>query len=539
MQTRSPLRFKGYVRGVRTFALLAVTAATFSLMPVSMTEAQTITAVMHSPIRILDPIITTAHIVRNHGYMIYDTLLSMDSKYQPQPQMADYKTSDDGLTYTFTLRDGLTWHDGTPVTAQDCVASLKRWGSRDAGGQMLMDHLDSLTAVDERTFELKLKTPFADTLEMIAKPSAVPAFMMPARVAATPSSEAVKETVGSGPFKFVQSEYVPGVKTVYEKFAEYVPRKEPADWLAGGKVVNVDRVEWITMPDAQTAVSALNSGEIDYLEALPLDLLPIVESNDDIQVTVFNELGSQTMGRLNFLYPPFDNLKVRQAALLALDQDNVLQAFIGNKDYYTPCASMYGCAVPYETEAGSPASLTKGAEPEKARALLKEAGYDGKPIVIMHPTDVTTVSAQPVIAAQMLRKAGFTVDLQPMDWQTLVGRRASMNAPADGGWNMFFTNWVIPEVWTPLVNPMINGRGKEGWFGWPDDPKLEELRTTFSQASTPEERKKAAEAVHQRAMEEVIYLPLGSYKSPAAMSKKLTGLIKAPVPVFWNLSKAD
>jgi len=539
MHTRSPLRLNRFVRSALSLALLASAAAAFSALPVADVQAKTITAVMHSPIRILDPIITTAHIVRNHGYMIYDTLLSMDSKYQPTPQMAEYKISDDGLTYTFTLREGLKWHDGAAVTSEDCIASLKRWGSRDAGGQMLMDRTASLTAVDARTFELKLKAPFADTLDMIAKPSAVPAFMMPARVAATPSSEAIKENIGSGPFKFVQKEYVPGVKTVYEKFTDYVPRKEPADFLAGGKVVKVDRVEWVTMPDAQTAVSALNSNEIDYIESPPLDLLPILQNNDDLQITVFNELGSQTMGRMNFLYPPFDNLKIRQAALLALDQESVLQAYIGNKEYYTPCASMYGCGVPFETSAGAPPSLTKGAEPEKARALLKEAGYDGKPIVIMHPTDVSTVSSQPVIAAQLLRKAGFTVDLQPMDWQTLVSRRASTNAPANGGWNMFFTNWVIPEVWTPMVNPMINGRGKEGWFGWPTDPKLEELRTAFTTAKTPDERKAAAAAVHQRAMEQVIYVPLGSYKAPAAMSKKLTGLVKAPVPLFWNLSKAD
>jgi len=462
----------------------------------------------------------------------------MDSKYQPQPQMAEYKVSPDGMTYTFTLREGLTWHDGKPVTSEDCIASLKRWAARDAGGQMLMDRTASLTAVDARSFTLTLKTPFADVLETIAKPSAVVAFMMPARVAATPPSEAIKENIGSGPFRFVQAEYVPGVKTVYEKFTAYVPRKEPADFLSGGKVVNVDRVEWVTMPDAQTAVSALSSGEIDYIESPPLDLLPILQANDEINISVLNELGSQTMGRLNFLHPPFDNLKVRQAAMLALNQEAFLQAFIGNAEYFTVCGSMYGCGVPYESAAGTPEALLKAGDPARAQALLKEAGYDGKPIVLMHPTDVSTVSTQPVVAAQLLRKAGFTVDLQPMDWQTLVSRRANPAAPGAGGWNMFFTNWVIPEVWTPLVNPMINGRGKDGFFGWPTDPELEALRNTFTTANTPEARKTAAANVHKRAMENVIYIPLGSYKIPTATRKTVSGLVKSPAPVFWNIKLA-
>ncbi|MDR4308250.1 ABC transporter substrate-binding protein [Chelatococcus sambhunathii] len=501
----------------------------------------TVKAVMHSAINILDPIVTTAHISRNHGYMVYDTLLSMDSKYQPKPQMADFKVSDDKLTYVFTLRDGLLWHDGQKVTAEDCVASLKRWAARDAGGQMMMDSVESLTATDEKTITLKLKKPFRYVLELLSKPSSLVAFMMPKRLAETPPNEQIKEQIGSGPFRFVASEYRPGDRVVYEKFKDYKPRPEPADWLAGGKTVKIDRVEWINMPDQQTAVNALMTGEIDYYEQVPVDLLPLVQgAPDDVRVGAFNELGYQTMGRMNFLYPPFNDIRIRRAALLALNQESVLQAMIGNPDYFKTCPSFYGCGTPLSTDVGDGAkTIGKGGDVEKAKALLKEAGYDGTPIVIMHPTDTPSTSTQPVVATELLRAAGFKVDLQPMDWQTLVARRASQKPIAEGGWNMFFTNWVIPEIWNPIVNPMINGRGKKGFFGWPDDAELEAMRAKFAQAETDADRKKIADEIQIHAYDQVTYVPLGQYVAPAAWRTKIDGVVKAPVPVFWNMEKKD
>jgi peptide/nickel transport system substrate-binding protein len=498
-------------------------------------EPRTLKAVMHSGIRVLDPVITTAHITRNHSYMIYDTLLGIDETYKPQPQMADWKISDDGLTYTFTLRNGLKWHDGAPVTAEDCVASLKRWAKKDGGGQMMMDYTASLEATDAKTITLKLKEPFSYVLELISKPSAIPAFMMTKRVAETPPDKAIEEHIGSGPFKFVASEFQPGVKIVYERNTEYVPRSEPASVTSGGKVAKLDRVEWVTMPDAQTAVNALNSGEIDYIEQPPIDLLPLMAANSDIVIDVFNKLGQQTMGRMNWLNPPFDNPKVRRAAILALNQKDILAALIGNDKYSLVCVSMYGCGSPLETKAGADGLLT-ASNPEAAKALLKEAGYDGKPVVIMHATDVTTLATQPVVATQALRNAGFTVDLQPMDWQTLVSRRASQKPLSEGGWNMFFTNWVIPEVWNPIGNPMLNGRGKTGaWFGWPDDPELEKMRVEFVKAKSDDERKAIADRIQKHAYDVGNYIPLGQYLLPSAWNKKVTGVLYSPVPLFWNV----
>jgi len=430
---------------------LSALALWVGLATPSLAAGKTITAVMHSDLRIIDPGFTTAYITRDHGYMVYDTLLATDSNFKIQPQMADWKVSDDKLTYTFTLRDGLKWHDGAPVTAEDCVASLKRWGRNDSMGQKLMDFTASIEASDEKTITLKLKEPYGLVLESIGKPSSYTPFMMPKRLAETPAGQQIKEQIGSGPFKFVQAEFQPGVKAVYEKNADYVPRKEPPSWTSGGKVVKVDRVEWITMADAQTAVNALQSGDIDLMENPPFDLLPVLTANKDLKVDILNKLGFQTLGRMNFLYPPFDNVKVRRAALMAINQKDVLDALVGNPEYYKICGAFFVCGTPLATEEGSE-SLVKGNGMAEAKKLLAESGYDGTPVVIMAPGDVVTLKAQPIVSAQLLREAGFKVDVQATDWQTVVARRASQKPPKEGGWNMFFTNWVGADVVNPIVN---------------------------------------------------------------------------------------
>jgi peptide/nickel transport system substrate-binding protein len=506
----------------------------------SLADAKTITAVMHSDLRVTDPIITTAYITRDHGYMVYDTLLATDSNFKIQPQMADWKVSDDKLTYTFTLRDGLKWHDGAPVTAEDCVASLQRWGKRDGMGQKLMSFTASIEATDAKTITLKLKEPYGLVLESIGKPSSVVPFMMPKRIAETPADKAISEQIGSGPFKFMQAEFQPGVKAVYEKNKDYAPRKEAPSWTSGGKVAKVDRVEWITMADAQTAVNALQSGDIDFMENPSFDILPVLAANKDLKIEALDKIGFQTVGRMNFLYPPFDNLKVRRAAFLALNQKDILDAMVGNPEYYKLCGAIFMCDTPLASEAGSE-TLVKGNGKAEAKKLLAESGYDGTPIVIMAPGDVVTLKAQPIVAAQLLREAGFKVDVQATDWQTVVTRRASQKPPKEGGWNMFFTNWSAADVINPIASLPTSGKGKNGaWFGWPEDAKLESMRDAYARSTSPDEQKKIAADIQAYVLEQVIYLPLGQYKAPSAWRKSLSGVLDGPAtPVFWNVDKSE
>jgi len=517
-------------------AIVLSAASAFAAPP----NAKTITAVMHSDLRILDPIFTGAYIVRDHGYMVYDTLLGTDANFNVRPQMADWKVSDDKLTYTFTLRDGLKWHDGSPVTAEDCVASLKRWSKNETSGQILMDFTASLQAADEKTITLKLKEPYALVLEAIAKPSSVVPFMMPKRLAETPSNQQIPEQIGSGPFKFIKAEFQPGVKAVYERNKDYVPRKEPPSGTAGAKVVKVDRVEWIAMPDAQTAASALQAGDVDFVENVPFELVKTLAANRDLKLETLDKLGFQNLGRMNFLHPPFDNVKVRRAAFLALNQQDVLDAQVGDPKYYQICGAVFGCGTLLATDVGSE-TLVKGNGMAEAKQLLAESGYDGTPVVIMAPTDALPYKTQPIVAAQLLREAGFKVDLQAMDWQTLVARRTSKKPPQEGGWNMFFSNFNIADVVDPAVNELISGRGTKGaWWGWPEDAKVEAMRDAFVRSSSPEEQKRIATDIQREVYDQVLYIPLGQWRRVAAWRKSLSGVLEGPAtPAFWNVDKSE
>jgi peptide/nickel transport system substrate-binding protein len=528
------------MRSATARVALSVLALSAALTSQAFAAGKTITAVMHSDLRVIDPLFTTAYISRDHGYMVYDTLLATDANFKIQPQMADWKVSDDKLTYTFTLRDGLKWHDGAPVTAEDCVASLKRWGRADGMGQKLMDFTASIEAADAKTITLKLKEPYGLVLESIGKPSSMVPFMMPKRMAETPAGQQMKEQIGSGPFKFVTAEFQPGVKAVYEKNTDYVPRKEPASWTSGGKVVKVDRVEWITMADAQTAVNALQSGDIDFMENPAWDILPVLETNPDLKVETLNKFGFQTLGRMNFLLPPFDNVKVRRAALLAMNQKDVLDALVGNAKYYQTCGAFFVCNTPLATEEGA-GSLAKGGAMAEAKKALAESGYDGTPIVIMAPGDVVTLKAQAIVAAQLLREAGFKVDAQATDWQTVVSRRTSQKPTNEGGWNMFFTNWAAADVMNPVANFSVGGRGKNGgWFGWSEDAKIEALKDTYVRSSSPDEQKKLAVDIQKEAYDQVIYIPLGQFLIPSAWRKSLSGVLDGPAtPIFWNIDKSE
>ncbi|SFD77745.1 ABC transporter substrate-binding protein [Salipiger profundus] len=498
-------------------------------------SAETLRVVMQSGLRITDPIMTTAYLTRDHGYMIYDTLLGLDEDYNIKPQMADWTVSDDGLVYTFTLREGLLWHDGAPVTSADCIASIKRWAEVDGTGMPLMTMVEDMVAVDDSTFEIRLSQPTGLLLAGLSKLSSRAPFMMPERLASIPASEPIGEFVGSGPFRFVEAEFQPGLKVVYEKNQDYVPRDEPASWTAGGKVVNVDRVEWLTMPDQMTAVNALSNGEVDYIQQLPFDLMPILEGNPDVKVEVLDKLGNWTYFRMNHLYPPFDNKQIRQAAIAAVAQDDVLQALVGNPDYYATCAAVMGCGTPNGDEYGK--EWVVDADMDMAKQLLEEGGYDGTPIVILQPTDLAIVAPQPIVIADALRKAGFNVDLKTMDWQSVIAQQGNQKPASEGGWDIFSTAASLATAGEPFGNTTLSTAGRASWAGWPDVPEIEALRLEYAAAPTQEAQAGIAKEIQKLAIDEGVVGPLGTFQVPAAFSSEWEGFLPAPVTLFWNAQK--
>jgi peptide/nickel transport system substrate-binding protein len=519
--------------------LLGVTAWAMAAEP---KQGGTLKFIPQANLQVLDPIWTTAYITRNHGYMVYDVLFALDAQLHVQPQMVDtWEVSTDGLHYTFSLRQGLQFHDGTPVTAEDAVASLRRWGQKDALGKQLMRATAQLAAVDNTTFRLDLKEPFALVLDALAKPSSNVPFIMPARLARTPADEQIKEVIGSGPFKFVPEEWQPGHRVVYVRNPDYVPRAEPASFGAGGKQVYVDRVEWLNIPDRATASAALTAGEVDYWEDPPVDFVSQLEKNPNITVGFVDAMGTQGWLRPNHLYPPFSDKRARQALLYILDQETYLRAAIGNPKFWRKCAAYFICGSPWESEAGAE-PFTKPREAnvswlylEKAKQLLKEAGYDGRPVVLLDPTDRPDIHAATLVTRELLTKAGVNVDLQPMDWSTLVSRRAEKKPPAEGGWNLILTWWLAADVFSPAINAGVASDCDQAWFGWPCSEQMEKLRAEWVRTQDSAKKKELTDEIQRLAYEEVPYVSWGQWSLPAAYRTYVKGVLPFPAPIFWNV----
>ncbi|MDX6751228.1 ABC transporter substrate-binding protein [Geminicoccaceae bacterium 1502E] len=514
-------------------ALVALAAG--GLAAEARAEGTVIRSIPIGNLKVLDPIWTTAYITRNHAYMVWDTLFALDENNEPKPQMVeDWTVSDDRLVYTFTLRDGLKWHDGAPVTAEDCVASLRRWAARDGMGQALMSFTESLEALDDQSFELTLTQPVGFVLDALGKIDSNVPFMMPKRLAETDPNEQISEVIGSGPFRFVADEWIPGSKVVYEKFEDYKPRAEPASKAAGGKVVHVDRVESIYMPDAGVAVQAIASGEIDLHESPPTDLLALVESNPDVVVRPNDPQGYQLFMPLNHLNPPFDKKEARQALLWGTSQEEYMAGVIGDARRYQTCPAVYGCGGTAESSAGSEALMTL--DVERAKKLLADAGYAGHRVVLMDPADNPTLHPAALMGVQTLRRMGLDVDVQAMDWSTLVQRRASKAPIDEGGWNTFITNATVTGIANPLIHNFVKNCEQAG-YGWSCDERVQKLNQQWALETDSDKRKELIDELQRVHLDNVTYVPLGQYRPAIIYRKELSGVIPGPVLFYWNIEK--
>jgi peptide/nickel transport system substrate-binding protein len=421
------------------------------------------------------------------------------------------------------------------VTAEDCIASIRRWGARDSMGQKLMQFTRELAAIDSQTFTLVLKEPYGLVVESLGKPSSSVPFIMPRRVAATPPDKQIEDFTGSGPFVFRRDLWRPGEKVVYEKFAGYKPRPEPASGLAGGKAVHLDRVEWVVLPDIQTAVNALLSGEIDLVQQPPFEMLPLIEAGKATEVIDLNRFGTHYAFRFNTLHKPFDDPRVRLAVLYALNQRDFLVAGVGDPKYFKECKALFACGTPLATDKGFEDKLNS--DFAKSKALLQEAGYDGTPVVLLHATDTNAGRLTPIVKS-LLERGGFKVDMQATDWQTVLARRSRKEPPSAGGWHGFMTTLVAADILDPVMSFFTAASCEKAAIGWPCDAKIEALRDDFARTTDPARRKVLAEAVQVRLAEFPTYVPLGQFNQPVARRTSVSGNLEAPATVFWNVRKA-
>ena len=529
---------------IQTLARRTVLAAAAVLAAPAVTLAAGRTTLRFTPqqdLVVLDPVTTTAYTARNHGYMVYDTLYGMDGQFQPQPQMLEgHAVADDGRTWSLTLRPGLRFHDGTPVLARDCTASIRRWARRDPFGATLMDATEELSAADDRTIRFRLKHPFPLLPLALGKAGVPMCAMMPERLARTDPFTAVSEMVGSGPFRYVANERVPGSLNVYARFDGYVPRPDgPREWTAGPKDVHFDRVEWAYIPDPATATSALINNEATWQEYAYADQLPLLKRARNVRVQTNDRTGFVNMMRLNFLQPPFDNPAIRRALWSAIDQTETMQAIVGTEDpeLIRNPLGFFGPGTPMASDAGMQA-LTSPRSPARARQALKDAGYDGETVLLMVPSTSPALSALGQVTAAMLKGAGMTVDMYPIEFNAMLTRRNRKTPVADGGWSAYVTNWVGLDWLNPAVHISLRGNGEAAAPGWPRSPAIEALRDKWLAAPDLVAQQAICRDIQAQAFEDVPYYPLGAFLQPTATrSDAITGL-NPGFATFWNVRPA-
>jgi peptide/nickel transport system substrate-binding protein len=481
---------------------------------------------------VLDPIWTTAYVTRNHGYMVFDTLYGWDSKFRATPQMvAGHVMENDGKIWRLTLRDGLRFHDGAPVLARDCVASVQRWAKRDNFGRLLMASTEELSTADDRTIVFRLKAPFPQLPDALGKATNTMAAIMPERLAATDPFKQVPELVGSGPFRFKADERVAGDRVAYERFAGYVPREDGlSDWTAGPKRVNVERVEWHVMPESATAAAALRTGAMDWWEVPALDLLGMLRADKGIIVRQQDPSGFIGVFRMNQLIPPFDNPAIRRALLGAIDQSEFCQASAGDDPaLWRDHVGFFCPGTPMANDAGL-AVLTGKRDVAAVRAAIKAAGYAGEKVVVMGAADAPILKAVADVTADLLQRCGFNVDYAVADWGTVIQRRTSKV-----GWNAY--SFVVSgmDQATPTTNSNL-WTGAAAGPGWPVGPRLESLSAAWLAAPDLAAQQGLARDIQVQAFQDVPYVPLGQTLQPTAYRSRITGVMQG-FPVFWNVAK--
>lgn len=483
----------------------------------------------------LDPVTTTEPATKDFAFLTYDQLVAVDANFTPRPQMAEGWTLEDGgRSYLFALRDGLKFHDGEPVRSQDCIPSIRRWGARDGFGSLAMSFVDDMQVVDDKRFRIKLKQPFALLPDALGKATASECFIMPERLASTDPTKPVTEAVGSGPYRFLKEEWVSGSRAAWARFDGYVPRAEPVSGTAGGRIPAIGRIEWSIIGDPSTAMAALMAGEQDFWDTPPADLIPTLKGDPNIRVASRNPAGGYMMLQFNHLQPPFNNVAMRRAVAMAVDQRQFLDAISNDPALRRPCYSVYACGTPYASEAG--ADILKVADIGKARAALQAAGYHGEKVVLLGLQGGLSGSLAQV-ADDMLRRMGMNVEFVAVDFATMAQRRQSKAPVSQGGWSAFLTGWTGGDILNPAVNPMLRGAGVKGFPGWADDPQLEDLRHQWAAAVDPAQRQRLATAIQVEAFSTLPYVPLGSVFSEVAYRSSVTGVFPAPVPAYWNIGK--
>jgi peptide/nickel transport system substrate-binding protein len=523
---------------IRRRDLLATAAALTAPSIARAQNARLLKFIPQSDLSVLDPIWSAAYVTRNHAMMVFDTLYGMDASYQVQPQMAaGHRVEDDGKTWRITLRDGLLWHDGDKVLARDCVASIRRWAARDSFGQTLMAVTDELTADDDRTIRFRLARAFPLLPSALGKAGSNICAMMPERLANTDPFKQVTEMIGSGPFRFVAADQVPGSLIAYERNAAYVPRTDGVpSFTSGPKIVHLDRVEWHVLPDPATAAAAMRTGEHDWWEAPTFDLLPMLRGVSTLTVPPPTPLGFIGGLRLNHLQPPFNNPALRRALLGAVNQEDfMISAATTDPRNWRTGVGVFCPGAPMANAAGMEV-LTGPRDLAAVKQAVAASGYHGEKTVVPVPSDFPNLRALADIGVDMLQKIGLNVEPRFTDWGTMLQTLQKTEPVEQGGWSAFHTYWSGLDQFDPAVHVWIRGNGRAASRGWPDSPRLEALRQDWLAAQDIAAQKRIAEDIQRQVFVDVPYIPLGQILPTWVYQKTVTDVLDG-YALFWNVRK--
>lgn len=499
---------------------------------------RTLRVVPSADVAELDPTRAANQIGRIYAQMVFDTLYALDDALAPQPMMVDKEViSADRLTYSFTLRPGLKFHDGSPVTTRDVAASLTHWMGGSSNGVALKSRLASMRVIDPQTFTLTLKEPFG-LLEFLLGGAGAPiAGVMREADATRDLSRPLTDPVGSGPFRYVAGERQSGHRVVFERNADYIPRAEPPSGSAGARLVKVDRVVWEILPDPTTAANALVAGEVDFWDTVTPDMMPYLKQHGVI-VRRTASLPAVAWIRPNFELPPFNDPRARQALALLVDQKEYMEAVAGEAPW-TTCYSFSVCGSQLGTEVGSEGY--RATDIAKARQLFAEAGYKGETVVVIGTPQLPISNVMSQILAQRLREAGVNVDLQMGDWATVYQRMNTRNLAAGrGGWNVGATYSMGGTTFSPLTNSVLDtscGPAASSRMGFPCDPQGVTLREAVLAAPDEAARLAAFEVFQKHMWQFIPYIPAGQFDQQNAYRKNISGVLGGYVISYWNIEK--
>lgn len=489
--------------------------------------AHTLRFIPQADVTAVDPMSTTSYAVRDHGHMCWDTLYGLDADFVPRPQLCEgHVVEDEGRRWFFTLRQGIRFHDNEPIRSADAIASIRRWATRDSLGQSLMERVEAMTALDDRRFEIRLRTPFGPMLDALAKPSSYPCFVYPQRFAEVDPARPFTEVVGSGPYRFVADERLSGARAVYRRFEGYRANPAAPSLLGGAKHAHFERMEWRIMPDAGTASAAMQSGEIDWWQQVVPDLRPVMRRHRDIVLERVDFGGLMAMLRFNHLHPPFDNPAVRRALLHSVTQSDFMTSIMGDdRSLWSDGMGVFPRSSPLANDEGI-AAVTGPRSTDAARAALRAAGYANQRVTVLHPTDVANNNALTTVLTDAMKRSGLNAESATSDWGTVLQRRANRNPPDQGGWNALVVLFGGIDLANPGQHPLLRANGLNAWFGWPTSTGLESLREEWLAAGPLPAQQAVARRLQAQFWQDLPFIPLGQYFIDSAWRRDISGVQK-------------